>query len=308
MDAEQVVSAAPAVLAVSQLCKSYGALKAVNQLSFSVKAGQCFGLLGPNGAGKTTTLEMLEGIIKPDSGDIYYQGEIASRQHFQQLGVQFQQTALQDFLTVEETLKMFAAFYPNPADIAELIQLCDLQDFLTQDHKKLSGGQRQRLLLALALVNQPQILFLDEPTTGLDPHARRNFWALIQRIKQQGRTIILTTHYMDEAEQLCDGLIIVDKGQIIAQGSPQALLRQHFEGALLQLPDPGFLPRMPAGQQVSLQGGQLCIQTPDVQLSIQALLQQQVPLQGLLVKSATLDDLFLKLTGHALSAATTETA
>lgn len=308
MGVEEDVSAGPAVLAVSQLCKSYGALKAVNNLSFSVKAGQCFGLLGPNGAGKTTTLEMLEGIIKPDSGAIYYQGEIASRRHFQQLGVQFQQTALQDFLTVEETLQMFAAFYPNPADITELIQLCDLADFLTQDHKKLSGGQRQRLLLALALVNQPQILFLDEPTTGLDPHARRNFWALIQRIKQQGRTIILTTHYMDEAEQLCDELIIVDKGQIIAQGSPQALLRQHFEGALLQLPDPGFLPQMPAGQQVSVQAGQLCIQTPDVQLSIQVLLQQQVPLQGLLVKSATLDDLFLKLTGHTLSAVTTEAA
>lgn len=308
MSVAKVSAEAPAVLAVSQLCKSYGALKAVNNLSFSVRAGQCFGLLGPNGAGKTTTLEMLEGIIQPDSGQIYYHGEVAGRQHFQQLGVQFQQTALQDFLTVEETLRMFAAFYPQPADIAELIRLCDLTDFLTQDHKKLSGGQRQRLLLALALVNQPQILFLDEPTTGLDPHARRNFWALIQQIKQQGRTIILTTHYMDEAEQLCDDLVIVDKGQIIAQGSPQALLRQHFEGALLQLPDPGFIPQMPAGQQVSVQGGQLYIQTPDVQLSIQALLQQQVALQGLLVKSATLDDLFLKLTGHALSAVTTEAA
>jgi ABC-2 type transport system ATP-binding protein len=306
MDVENVSSTAPAVLAVSQLCKSYGALKAVNNLSFSVRAGQCFGLLGPNGAGKTTTMEMLEGIIKPDSGSIFYHGEVAERRHFQQLGVQFQQTALQDFLTVEETLRMFAAFYPEPADIQELIRLCDLTDFLTQDHKKLSGGQRQRLLLALALVNQPQILFLDEPTTGLDPHARRNFWALIQQIKQQGRTIILTTHYMDEAEQLCDDLIIVDKGQIIAQGSPQALLRQHFEGALLQLPDPGFIPPLPERHHASIQGGQLCIQTPDVQQSIQALLQQQVPLQGLLVKSATLDDLFLKLTGHALSGATTE--
>ena len=306
MSVAKVSSAMPAVLAVSQLCKSYGALKAVNNLSFSVQAGQCFGLLGPNGAGKTTTLEMLEGIIKPDSGQIFYHGEIASRQHFQQLGVQFQQTALQDFLTVEETLRMFAAFYPEPADIQELIRLCDLGDFLTQDHKKLSGGQRQRLLLALALVNQPQILFLDEPTTGLDPHARRNFWTLIKQIKQQGRTIILTTHYMDEAEQLCDDLIIVDKGQIIAQGSPQALLREHFEGALLQLPDPGFIPLLPDGHHASIQTDQLCIQTPDVQQSIQALLQQQVPLQGLLVKSATLDDLFLKLTGHALSGATSE--
>jgi ABC-2 type transport system ATP-binding protein len=296
---------APAVLAVDQLCKSYGTLQAVNKLSFSVQAGQCFGLLGPNGAGKTTTLEMLEGIIKPDSGAIYYHGELAQRRHFQQIGVQFQQTALQDFLTVQETLQMFAAFYPNPAPLDELIRLCDLTDFLTQDHRKLSGGQRQRLLLALALVNQPQIIFLDEPTTGLDPHARRNFWALIQRIKQQGRTIVLTTHYMDEAEQLCDDLIIVDKGQIIAQGSPQTLLRQHFEGALLQLPDPGFLPQLPAGHQAAVQGGQLSIQTPDVQLTIQALLHQQVPLQGLLVKSATLDDLFLKLTGHALSAAGT---
>lgn len=294
------------VLAVSQLCKSYGALKAVNNLSFNVSAGQCFGLLGPNGAGKTTTLEMLEGIIKPDSGQIFYHGEVADRRHFQQLGVQFQQTALQDFLTVKETLQMFAAFYANPADIDELIALCDLGDFLTQDHKKLSGGQRQRLLLALALVNQPQILFLDEPTTGLDPHARRNFWQLIQQIKQQGRTIILTTHYMDEAEQLCDDLIIVDKGQIIAQGSPQALLRQHFEGALLQLPDPGFVPQLPVGQRATIQQGQLCIQTPDVQLSIQLLLAQQVPLQGLLVKSATLDDLFLKLTGHALTGASAE--
>jgi len=306
MSVAKVSSAMPAVLAVSQLCKSYGALKAVNNLSFNVQAGQCFGLLGPNGAGKTTTLEMLEGIIKPDSGQIFYHGEIASRQHFQQLGVQFQQTALQDFLTVEETLRMFAAFYPEPADIQELIRLCDLGDFLTQDHKKLSGGQRQRLLLALALVNQPQILFLDEPTTGLDPHARRNFWTLIKQIKQQGRTIILTTHYMDEAEQLCDDLIIVDKGQIIAQGSPQALLREHFEGALLQLPDPGFIPLLPDGHHASIQTDQLCIQTPDVQQSIQALLQQQVPLQGLLVKSATLDDLFLKLTGHALSGANSE--
>jgi len=306
MSVAKVSSAMPAVLAVSQLCKSYGALKAVNNLSFSVQAGQCFGLLGPNGAGKTTTLEMLEGIIKPDSGQIFYHGEIASRQHFQQLGVQFQQTALQDFLTVEETLRMFAAFYPEPADIQELIRLCDLGDFLTQDHKKLSGGQRQRLLLALALVNQPQILFLDEPTTGLDPHARRNFWTLIKQIKQQGRTIILTTHYMDEAEQLCDDLIIVDKGQIIAQGSPQALLREHFQGALLQLPDPGFIPCLPDGHHASIQTDQLCIQTPDVQQSIQALLQQQVPLQGLLVKSATLDDLFLKLTGHALSGSTSE--
>ncbi len=295
-----------AVLTVEDLRKKYGKQQAVDGISFSVQPGQCFGLLGPNGAGKTTTIEMLEGIIKPDSGQIYYHGELATKAHFQALGVQFQQTALQDFLTVRETLELFAAFYPAPADLAELIAQCDLSDFLAQDHRKLSGGQRQRLLLALALVNQPQILFLDEPTTGLDPHARRNFWQLIRQIKAKGRTIVLTTHYMDEAEQLCDDLVIVDKGQVIARGSPQALLRQHFAGALLQLPDPGFLPALAPGQSASRDGGQLVIQTPDVEATISQLLAQQVPLQGLLVKSATLDDLFLKLTGHALHAAATE--
>lgn len=290
------------VLEVRKLCKSFGALQAVAGLDFVVRRGQCFGLLGPNGAGKSTTIEMLEGIIQPDSGEIWYFGEPASRRHFQQLGVQFQQTALQDYLTVYETLQLFAAFYPAPADLRELIALCDLQDFLQQEHKKLSGGQRQRLLLALALVNQPQVLFLDEPTTGLDPHARRNFWQLIQRIKAQGRTVILTTHYMDEAQQLCDDLLIIDKGQVIAEGSPDWLLRQHFAGAILQLPDPGWLPQLsPSIGTARQSGGQLLIESTDIERTVTELLAQQVPLAGLLVKTASLDDLFLKLTGHQLS-------
>lgn len=290
------------VLKVSGLTKSFGALQAVKGISFSVQQGQCFGLLGPNGAGKSTTIEMLEGIISPDGGDIYYFGEPAQRRHFQQLGIQFQQTALQDFLTVRETLRMFADFYPAPADINTLISLCDLHDFLDQDHKKLSGGQRQRLLLALALINQPHILFLDEPTTGLDPHARRNFWQLIKSIKAQGRTVILTTHYMDEAQQLCDDLLIIDKGQVIARGSPDVLLRQHFAGAILQLPDPGWLPQLPAEVgSVRQLDGQLLIESMDIERTVTALLAQQVPLAGLLVKTASLDDLFLKLTGHQLS-------
>ena len=290
------------VLEVNALRKNFAELTAVDGISFKVQKGRCFGLLGPNGAGKTTTIEMLEGLVTPDSGEILYHGKPASRDDFRALGVQFQQTALQDYLTVHETLKLFAAFYPQPAQLDELIQLCDLTDILARDHRKLSGGQRQRLLLALALVNQPQIIFLDEPTTGLDPHARRNFWALIEQVKAQGRTVILTTHYMDEAQQLCDDILIMDKGRIIALDTPEALLAQHFSGALLRLPDQGREPVLPPGSSCSRAGGFLHINSKDIEQSIRALQEQQFPLEGLFIKSANLDDLFLKLTGHSLAA------
>lgn len=290
-----------AILEVSDLIKRYGTLTAVDGLSFSVQPGQCFGLLGPNGAGKTTTMEMLEGIVQPDGGEIRYFGQAATAQHFKSLGIQFQQTALQDFLTTHETLKLFASFYPEPADISKLIELCELTEFLHQDHRKLSGGQRQRLLLALALVNQPKILFLDEPTTGLDPHARRNFWALIQAIKAKGCTVILTTHYMDEAEMLCDDIVIVDHGKIIAQGSPKALLAEHFAGSELHLPYRGQLPQIEATMRV--QGDFFVISSQDTEHTIRSLLAVNWPLTGLYVKSANLDDLFLKLTGHSLQGA-----
>lgn len=290
-----------AILEVAGLCKRYGHVTAVDGLSFSVQPGQCFGLLGPNGAGKTTTMEMLEGIVQPDGGEIRYFGQSATAQHFKSLGIQFQQTALQDFLTTHETLKLFASFYAEPADIAELVELCELSEFLNQDHRKLSGGQRQRLLLALALVNQPKILFLDEPTTGLDPHARRNFWSLIQSIKAKGCTVILTTHYMDEAEMLCDDIVIVDHGKIIAQGSPKALLAEHFAGSELHLPYQGELPSVDA--PIRVQGDFFVITSQDTEQTIRALLACNWPLTGLYVKSANLDDLFLKLTGHSLQGA-----
>lgn len=290
-----------AILEVAGLRKRYGHVTAVDGLSFSVQPGQCFGLLGPNGAGKTTTMEMLEGIVQPDGGEIRYFGQPATAQHFKSLGIQFQQTALQDFLTTHETLKLFASFYAEPADIAELVELCELSEFLNQDHRKLSGGQRQRLLLALALVNQPKILFLDEPTTGLDPHARRNFWSLIQSIKAKGCTVILTTHYMDEAEMLCDDIVIVDHGKIIAQGSPKALLAEHFAGSELHLPYQGELPSVDA--PIRVQGDFFVITSQDTEQTIRALLACNWPLTGLYVKSANLDDLFLKLTGHSLQGA-----
>ena len=207
-------------------------VKAVDGISFAIPAGVCFGLLGPNGAGKTTTIEMIEGIAEPTAGEIFYRGQLRTRKQrdlfTQQAGIQFQKTALMDFLTVRETLELFSSFYEKRTPIEELVQMCHLEEFLDGTANKLSGGQQQRLLLALALVNDPEIVFLDEPTTGLDPQARRNFWHLIDSIKRKGKTVVLTTHYMEEAETLCDQLVIVDHGRIIAQGEPQALLRHYF--------------------------------------------------------------------------------
>ena len=174
--------------------KQYPGVLAVDGVSFSVPEGICFGLLGPNGAGKTTTVEIIEGVTSASSGEVYYYGEIAGAKFRQEAGIQFQNTALQDNITVRETIEMFRALYDRRADIDEIIEQCSLGELLDRDNRKLSGGQRQRLLLAVALVNRPRIIFLDEPTTGLDPQARRNFWDLVQSIRAGGATILLTTH------------------------------------------------------------------------------------------------------------------
>src|SRR5690554_2132445 len=216
------------LLEVDHLRKHYGSLKAVDDVSFAIRPGICFGLLGPNGAGKTTTIEIIEGITAPTSGEIRYRGKPRDKSFAERCGIQFQATALQDFLTVREVLTLFASFYREPLPVTELIRWCDLGEFSEREANKLSGGQKQRLLLALALINDPEIVFLDEPTTGLDPQSRRNFWELITTIKRRGKTVVLTTHYMDEAEQLCDELIIMDHGRIIDQGSPRALLDKHL--------------------------------------------------------------------------------
>ena len=227
----------PPLLEVRDLVKHYPQVKAVNGVSFSLSAGTCFGLLGPNGAGKTTTVEILEGILVSTSGEILYKGHFVGKQFRNEAGIMFQSTALQDFITVRETLAMFARLYPQHAGLDTVITRCNLGEYLDRDNRKLSGGQRQRLLLAIALINNPNMIFLDEPTTGLDPQARRNFWDLIESIKAEGKTILLTTHYMDEAYVLCDEIAIMDHGQIIAQGSPKQLLQKHFNDVVLQLPD-----------------------------------------------------------------------
>lgn len=218
----------PAILEVRSLVKRYASVTAVDGVSFAVPAGVCFGLLGPNGAGKTTTIEVMEGILAPTSGSVLYKGEPLGRRFREEAGILFQKTALQDFLTVRQTLNLFQGLYQRGNRVDELIRLCALESLTERDNRKLSGGQLQRLLLAVALVNDPDILFLDEPTTGLDPQARRNFWALMQEVKGRHKTIVLTTHYMEEAELLCDDIAIMDRGHIIARGAPAELLAAQF--------------------------------------------------------------------------------
>jgi ABC-2 type transport system ATP-binding protein len=288
------------IISVENLRKQYGKLIAVNDISFTIAEGHCFGLLGPNGAGKTTTIEMLEGIIPVSSGNILYKGKPITPAISAKIGIQFQHTALQDFLTVQETLNLFASFYDKIFPLADLIEVCDLTDFLTRDNRLLSGGQRQRLLLALALINDPDIIFLDEPTTGLDPQARRNFWQLIEGIKKRNKTIVLTTHYMDEAEQLCDDLLIMDNGKIIEQGQPQQLLHKHFSHVFIYLPITQVGEALITQQQWQIHGDRVEIISNNVEQTLSFLMQEKVSLEGLQVKSANLDDLFLKLTGHSI--------
>ncbi len=288
------------IIQVKSLSKHYKQVAAVDGVSFSIKKGCCFGLLGPNGAGKTTTIEIMEGIIKASAGEVLYYGEKASSDMANHIGIQFQHTALQDFLTVKETLKLFSAFYQNVLAIDDLVKLCDLSEFIDRDNRLLSGGQRQRLLLALALINDPDIVFLDEPTTGLDPQARRNFWQLIKNIKAQNKTIILTTHYMDEAEQLCDEVVVMDRGKIIEQGKPEALLAKHFEHVFIYLPKEAVSEALVTEQGWSEVHNRIEIASENVEQTINLLIHHKVPLGELHVKSANLDDLFLKLTGHSL--------
>lgn len=288
-----------AVIATSDLVKQYPGVRAVDGIAFEVPEGLCFGLLGPNGAGKTTTLEMLEGITPPSSGEIRYRGQPLNDGYRSHIGIQFQETSLQDHQTGREALAMFGAFYPEMANIDELIELCQLGEFIDRDHRKLSGGQKQRLLLAIALVNDPDLVFLDEPTTGLDPQSRRHFWHLIDGIKQRGKTILLTTHYMEEAQQLCDEIAVIDHGQIIERGAPRALLNKHFAPALIRLPEK-ILDSAELPMAFEHQGRQVEIPTSDINATIDQLQQAEIPLDQLQVASPTLEDLFLKLTGHGL--------
>jgi ABC-2 type transport system ATP-binding protein len=290
-----------AILRVDDLVKRYADITAVDGVSFSVRAGTCFGLLGPNGAGKTTTIEIMEGILAPTSGSVWYRGEPLGERFRAEAGILFQKTALQDFLSVRQTLNLFRGLYDHGLSVDEVIRLCALEKLLERDNKKLSGGQLQRLLLGVALVNDPDILFLDEPTTGLDPQARRRFWELVESIKAQRKTIILTTHYMEEAQLLCDEIVIVDHGRIIAQGAPQALLRQHFKAVLLELPLEDWTPTARTlGLTFFEAAGRVELTTNDLEGTLRTLMQAGISLAHLRIRPPNLEDLFLELTGKDL--------
>jgi len=293
----------PIALEAKNLVKQYPGVLAVDDLSFNVEEGICFGLLGPNGAGKTTTVEIMEGVTPATSGEVHYYGKPAGSKFREEAGIQFQSTALQQFITVKETLEMFRNLYDRQADLDQVIDDCSLRDLLDRDNRKLSGGQLQRLLLGIALVNNPRIVFLDEPTTGLDPQARRNFWDLISRIRSAGTTIILTTHYMEEAQFLCDEIAIMDVGKIITQGSPETLLKEHYKNVIIELPINEFDGDLDGIEHRTLKTqGIIEIETDDVSASLRDLATRTSGMNGMKIRQPNLEDLFLDLTGHSLRA------
>ena len=301
-----------AALHVRGLRKAYKDVVAVDGLDLDVHRGECFGLLGPNGAGKTTTIEICEGLTEPDSGEVQVLGMSWATQGMalrQRLGIQLQETQLSDKLTVFETVRLFRSFYRQGPDAAEMIELMQLGEKSKSRVGGLSGGQKQRLALACALVGNPDLLFLDEPTTGLDPQARRQLWDVIEAFRGQGRTILLTTHYMDEAEKLCDRVAIMDHGKQIALGTPRELVAsiggEHLvEFSAGQLPDVEALRRLDGVNDIRVEGGNVRMQVTELHRAVPALLaeidRQGIPLTELRTHSATLEDVFVALTGRHL--------
>ena len=290
-----------ALLEVKNLFKKYKNIPAVNGVSFSVEQGVCLGLLGPNGAGKTTAIEVIEDVIPPTSGEILYKGKPRAASFKDEIGIQFQTTSLLSLLTVRETLETFQNLYRKSVTIDDLVALCRLAKFQNQYNDQISGGQRQRFLLALALINQPELLILDEPSTGLDPQARRNLWNLVRRIKKEGKTIILTTHYMEEAQHLCDEIAIMDYGKIIARGTPEALIKQHSPEMTVVLPKDRFdLSPDDLGLPYRCVRDHIEIKTEDVNSCLNHLLSHNIDLTDLTVRSPNLETVFLNLTGRHL--------
>ena len=304
-----------AALHIRQLRKTYKDVVAVDGLDLDVPAGECFGLLGPNGAGKTTTIEICEGLTVADSGLVEVLG-LEWDQHAQELrqrlGIQLQETQLSEKLTVLETLRLFRSFYrqgPEPVEVIALVQLDEKRNARVGG---LSGGQKQRLALACALVGDPDFLFLDEPTTGLDPQARRQLWELIEQFKLAGRTILLPTHYMDEAERLCDRVGIMDHGKVIALGTPRELVAslgaehvvEFSAGGAAGALDLGALSRLEGVRGVSPENGTVLLRVGELHQAVPALLgeltRQGVALTELRTHSATLEDVFVGLTGRHL--------
>jgi ABC-2 type transport system ATP-binding protein len=300
-------------LSLRALRKSFGDVVAVDGIDLEVRAGECFGLLGPNGAGKTTTIEICEGLTTPDTGDVTVLGRQWSGDEHElreRLGIQLQETQLSEKITVRESLDLFRSFYRQARNVDEIIGLVQLEEKRDARVGTLSGGQKQRLALACALVGDPELLFLDEPTTGLDPQARRQLWELIDRFKADGRTTLLTTHYMDEAERLCDRVAIMDHGRVIALGTPRALIAEIIAEHLVEFSlekgavDEASLKALPGVSAVRAQGGGWQLEVAELHRAVPALLaelqRQGLALTELRTHSATLEDVFVKLTGRHL--------
>jgi ABC-2 type transport system ATP-binding protein len=306
----------PAAIQCRDLRKTYdGKVEAVRGLNLEIQTGECFGLLGPNGAGKTTTIEILEGLLSPTSGEVSILGKNwreNEREMREWLGISLQETRLSEKLSVRETIELFASFYREPRASEEVMAQLELTEKADSWVGKLSGGQRQRLAVATALVCNPKILFLDEPTTGLDPQSRRQLWDIIRAFQRDGGTVLLTTHYMDEAERLCDRLAIVDHGQIIAEGTPAELIERlgghhvvefsisgNSDGAALQA-----WRGLPSVESVRDDDGLVALNVKQPHLTIPALLdaidKQGSRLQHLTTRQASLEDVFVNLTGRHL--------
>ena len=309
-------SAAPPALRVTGLRKSYGDVVAVDGLDLTVHAGECFGLLGPNGAGKTTTIEICEGLTEPDAGVVEVLGMRwgdHERDLRERLGIQLQETKLAEKLTVDETINLFRSFYARGREVSEVIDVVQLGEKRKSRVGKLSGGQQQRLALACAIVGDPELLFLDEPTTGLDPQSRRQLWDLIVELRASGRSIVLTTHYMDEAEKLCDRVAIVDHGRVIALGSPRELIASLGAEHVVEFTAPDapqgaleveMLSALDGVTSAREHDGRWTLEVSELARAVPALLaelgKRKLALGELATHSATLEDVFVSLTGRQL--------
>jgi len=308
-------TATPAALYCRGLVKRYPGVVAVDGLDLEVGAGECFGLLGPNGAGKTTTIEILEGLNTADAGEVRVLGQAwgdpaADRALRERLGIQLQETKLHDKLSVEETVRLFRSFYRRGPTVDEVIRAVQLEDKRRAWVGKLSGGQKQRLSVACALVNAPEVLFLDEPTTGLDPQSRRQLWDLIEEFRRGGGTVLLTTHYMDEAEKLCDRVAIVDHGKVIALGTPAELIASLGAEHVLEFSvvagtvDLATVLRLPGMCGGRREGPGYALTVTELHVALPALLaelaRQGAALSSLATHHATLEDVFVHLTGRTL--------
>ncbi|MEN3184295.1 MAG: ABC transporter ATP-binding protein [Atribacterota bacterium] len=299
------------VIVVSDLHKFYGSLHAVRGVSFAVERGEVFGLLGPNGAGKTTTIETIIGLLRRDRGEVTVLGFDPEKDALSvksRIGIQLQTVHLFPRLTVLETLKLFASFYRRHRPFEELLDLVGLTEKAHARVEKLSGGQLKRLSVALAFVGDGEIFFLDEPTSGLDPQSRRSLWETIGKLRNEGKTIFLTTHYLDEAERLCDRVAIIDHGVIIALGKPRDLIAEHFQEKAIEIPladaEALNVASLPGVTRLQKDESVLTVYTADLSRTFVALStlaeEQGIPLGNVVVREATLEDVFLRLTGRRI--------